>query len=71
YQESHQNSEGSYVIPGLLPGSYLIFIEPLLPSFTGGSRVGPFDNRFRLSASLRKYGNVCGERSVAGKPFRG
>ncbi|MEE8349480.1 MAG: matrixin family metalloprotease, partial [Acidobacteriota bacterium] len=37
---------GSYEIPGLTPGSYAVFIEPLNPLFTGASGVGPFDSRF-------------------------
>ncbi|MCZ6877105.1 MAG: matrixin family metalloprotease [Acidobacteria bacterium] len=39
-------SDGSYLLPGLTPGDYLVFIEPLNPSFTGGSGVGPFEARF-------------------------
>lgn len=38
--------DGSYVIPGLAPGNYVVFIEPLDSEFTGGSGVGPFDARF-------------------------
>ncbi len=39
-------NDGSYLLPGLTPGDYLVFIEPLNASFTGGSGVGPFDTRF-------------------------
>ena len=38
--------DGSYELPGLLPGQYAVFIEPLNPAFVGGSSVGPFDARF-------------------------
>ena len=38
--------DGSYELPGLAPGDYLVFIEPLDDRFVGGSGVGPFDGRF-------------------------
>ena len=38
--------DGSYELPGLSPGQYVVFIEPLEPAFVGGSSVGPFDTRF-------------------------
>ena len=38
--------DGSYELPGLTPGQYVVFIEPLDPAFVGGSSVGPFDTRF-------------------------
>ena len=38
--------DGSFEIPGLAPGNYVVFIEPLLPEFKAGSSVGPFDTRF-------------------------
>ncbi len=38
--------DGSYELPGLSPGQYVVFIEPLDPAFVGGSSVGPFDTRF-------------------------
>ena len=37
--------DGSYELPGLTPGQYVVFIEPLEPAFVGGSSVGPFDTR--------------------------
>ncbi|MEE8348921.1 MAG: hypothetical protein V3R94_05075, partial [Acidobacteriota bacterium] len=43
---SFLGSDGSYEIPGLIPGSYAVFMEPLNPLFTGASGVGPFDTRF-------------------------
>lgn len=39
-------NDGSYELPGLSPGNYVVFIEPLDPRFTKGSGVGPFDTRF-------------------------
>ncbi|HSR49201.1 MAG TPA: Ig-like domain-containing protein [Acidobacteriota bacterium] len=38
--------DGSYLLPGLNPGRYVVFIEPLDGRFVGGSSVGPFDQRF-------------------------
>lgn len=38
--------DGAYELPGLTPGSYVVFIQPLLTEFVGGSSVGPFDTRF-------------------------
>ncbi len=38
--------DGSYQLPGLPPGTYVVFIEPLDPEFTEGSSVGPYDIRF-------------------------
>ncbi|MEE8586216.1 MAG: hypothetical protein V3T83_15335 [Acidobacteriota bacterium] len=40
------NGLGEYELPGLQPGHYVVFIEPLDPRFKGGSSVGPFDSRF-------------------------
>ena len=37
---------GQFQLPGLDPGSYVVFVEPIDPSFTGGSPVGPFEIRF-------------------------
>lgn len=37
---------GEYEIPGLTPGNYVVFIEPLDARFVGGSSVGPYDIRF-------------------------
>jgi len=38
---------GEYELPGLPAGDYFIRIDPLRSSFTGGSGVGPFDERPR------------------------
>ncbi|HSR68953.1 MAG TPA: hypothetical protein VLU25_13530 [Acidobacteriota bacterium] len=40
------DGSGDYLIPGLIPGRYVVFIEPLDPRFVGGSSVGPYDQRF-------------------------
>ena len=37
---------GQFELPGLDPGSYVVFVEPISSSFTGGSGVGPFQIRF-------------------------
>ena len=37
---------GQFELPGLDPGSYVVFIEPIFASFIGGSPVGPFEIRF-------------------------
>ena len=37
--------QGEFEIPGLEPGEYAVCIEPIKSSFTGGSGVGPYDNR--------------------------
>ena len=37
---------GQFELPGLDPGSYVVFVEPIEPSFTEGSGVGPFQIRF-------------------------
>lgn len=37
---------GEFKFQGVKPGDYHLFIEPLHPSFTEGSSVGPFDSRF-------------------------
>jgi hypothetical protein len=34
---------GLYELPGLPPGSYTVEVEPIDPSFVGGSSVGPLD----------------------------
>ena len=39
--------DGSYELPGLQPGDYVVFIEPLDSRFLGGSSVGPFEDPFR------------------------
>jgi len=38
--------DGAFEIPGLAPGDYVVFIEPLFPEFVMGSGVGPFESRF-------------------------
>ncbi len=40
------HGDGSFEIPGLAPGNYVVFIEPLFPEFKSGSSVGPFESRF-------------------------
>jgi hypothetical protein len=42
---SFLGTEGRYEIPGLAPGDYAVFIEPLNPLFVAESGVGPFDSR--------------------------
>ena len=37
---------GRFELPGLEPGPYLLFVEPIAAFFTGGSNVGPFEVRF-------------------------
>ncbi len=34
--------DGRFELPGLAPGDYEVFIEPLYPSFDGSTAVGPF-----------------------------
>ncbi len=53
------DGQGRYEIPGLAPGQYVVFIEPLDPRFKGGSSVGPFDDRFDDFA--KDYYNGDGE----------
>ncbi len=36
---------GEFELPGLVPGDYVVCIEPLKALFTGGSGVGPYDVR--------------------------
>ncbi len=33
---------GAYTLQGLMPGNYFVKIEPIIPTFTGGSSVGPY-----------------------------
>jgi hypothetical protein len=37
--------DGQYEIPGLTPGEYVVFLEPLDPSFVEASGVGPYEDR--------------------------
>ena len=37
---------GEFLLPGLQPGDYHVFIEPVDSSFTGGSGIGPSDLRW-------------------------
>ncbi|HSR68800.1 MAG TPA: hypothetical protein VLU25_12755, partial [Acidobacteriota bacterium] len=37
------SSDGSFLLPGLPPGDYLVFIEPIDTRFVAGSSVGPQD----------------------------
>ncbi len=39
-------ANGEFEIPGLTPGDYFVFFEPIGPFFTGGSGVGPINHRF-------------------------
>ena len=41
-----KEGNGNFELPGLPPGNYLVFIEPLDSAFTKGNGVGPFDSRF-------------------------
>ncbi|HLV00847.1 MAG TPA: hypothetical protein VKZ59_06250, partial [Acidobacteriota bacterium] len=38
--------DGSYEIPGLVPGKYVVFVEPVHSSFVDGSGVGPRNFRY-------------------------
>ena len=40
-------ADGGFEIPGLTPGEYLVFFEPIGAFFTEGSGVGPIDHRFQ------------------------
>ncbi len=51
--------DGSYQLPGLPSGSYVVFIEPLDPDFTEGSSVGPHEIRF--TGFPKDYYNGAGE----------
>ena len=51
--------DGGYVLPGLPTGDYVVFIEPLNSSFTEGSGVGPFNDRF--TGFPKDYYNGAGE----------
>ncbi len=55
------NGDGSFEIPGLKPGNYQVFIEPIDPAFTVGSRVGPYEQRF--ASFVKDYYNEPGEGS--------
>lgn len=55
--------DGSYELPGLPPGSYVVFIEPLNPQFTEGSSVGPYDVRF--TGFPKDYYNGEGESGTS------
>ncbi len=55
--------DGSYQVPGLPPGSYVVFIEPLKPEFTEGSSVGPYEIRF--TGFPKDYYNGAGETGSA------
>jgi len=51
--------DGSFEIPGLAAGDYVVFIEPLFAEFIQGSSVGPFDDRFENF--LKDYYNATAE----------
>ena len=55
--------DGAYQLPGLPPGNYVVFIEPLNPEFTEGSSVGPYDIRF--TGFSKDYYNGAGESGTA------
>ena len=55
--------DGSYKVPGLPPGTYVVFIEPLKPDFTEGSSVGPYDIRF--TGFSKDYYNGDGESGTS------
>lgn len=55
--------DGSYQVPGLPPGSYVVFIEPLDPGFTEGSSVGPYEIRF--TGFPKDYYNGTGESGTS------
>ncbi len=38
--------DGAYLLPGLDPGLYVVFIEPLMGDFSGASAVGPFSRKW-------------------------
>ena len=38
--------DGSFELPGLTPGDYAVFIEPLNDRWVRGSNVGPFESRY-------------------------
>jgi hypothetical protein len=44
---------GEFLLPGMEPGDYFVFAEPINSAFTGGSGVGPFD--FRPTNFPRDY----------------
>ncbi|MFB3903338.1 MAG: matrixin family metalloprotease [Acidobacteriota bacterium] len=51
--------DGSFEIPGISPGDYVVFVEPLFPDFIQGSGVGPFDDRFENF--VKDYYNATAE----------
>ncbi len=53
--------DGTYELPGIPPGDYAVFIEPILDVFTAGSGVGPFD--CRITSFPRDYYNGAAESS--------
>ena len=55
--------DGSYQLPGLIPGTYVVFIEPLDPEFTEGSSVGPYEIRF--TGFPKDYYNGDGESGTS------
>lgn len=55
--------DGSYQLPGLPPGTYVVFIEPLDPEFTEGSSVGPYDARF--TGFPKDFYNGAGESGTS------
>lgn len=47
---------GAFELPGLAPGKYYVYIEPLDSAFTGGSGVGPFESR--PTSFIRDYYSI-------------
>ncbi len=53
------NGDGGYMLPGLVDGEYVVYIERICPDFVGGSSVGPFN--FFFSDFPRDYYNGASE----------
>lgn len=54
---------GDFTLPGLQPGDYALFIEPLDPLFVDGSSVGPFESS--VTAFPKDYYNAGAESGTA------
>jgi uncharacterized protein (TIGR03437 family) len=57
------SSRGLYEITGLPPGSYTVEVEPVHPSFIGGSRVGPLDPPVDLPGPPEYYSGASESNS--------
>ncbi len=62
-----QDGNSGFLLPGLAPGDYVVFIEPLDDRFVGSSRIGPFDERF--TDFDKDYFNGLTEKSDADDPM--